>query len=78
MPVKWFGHWTIGGAEAVILALLRVLGNDGTLMMPTHTSENTEPSYWQHPPVPENWWNTIREHKPAYGDQCHMYDGCDS
>lgn len=58
--------WIVGGAVDVIRALLHVLGDDGTLMMPTHTSNNTEPSHWQNPPVPEHWWPLIRQHRPAY------------
>ena len=58
--------WIAGGAEAVIYALLRVLTPTGTLMMPTHTTNNTDPARWQHPPVPESWWPIIREHTPAY------------
>lgn len=58
--------WVVGGAEAVIIALLDVLGADGTLMMPTHTTNNTDPAEWQHPPVPESWWQVIRDHMPAY------------
>ncbi len=60
------GGWICGGSEAVILALLAVLGNDGTLMMPTFTTDNSEPSLWQNPPVPPDWWQPIREHTPAY------------
>ena len=58
--------WVIGGAEAVIMALLDVLGSEGTLMMPTHTTYNTDPAEWRHPPVPEAWWQLIRDHTPAY------------
>jgi aminoglycoside 3-N-acetyltransferase len=58
--------WIIGGAEAVILALLSAVGESGTIMMPAYSSSNTEPSAWQHPPVPQAWWQTIRDHTPAY------------
>ncbi|MCA0457008.1 MAG: AAC(3) family N-acetyltransferase [Chloroflexi bacterium] len=58
--------WIVGGQVAVIQALLRVLGESGTLMMPTHTSGNTDPARWQHPPVPESWVPVIREHMPAF------------
>jgi aminoglycoside 3-N-acetyltransferase len=58
--------WVVGGAEAVTMALLGVLGPLGTLMMPTHTTSNTDPMEWQHPPVPEDWWQLIRDHTPAY------------
>lgn len=59
-------NWVVGGAQAVVMAFLDVLGETGTLMMPTHTTYNTDPAEWQHPPVPERWWQTIRDHTPAY------------
>ena len=58
--------WVCGGAQAVVEALLAVLGPDGTLVMPAFTAGNSEPSYWCNPPVPESWWDTIRESMPAY------------
>lgn len=58
--------WVIGGAEAVILALLTAVGETGTIMMPAYTNNNSDPAEWQNPPVPESWWQTIRDHTPAY------------
>lgn len=58
--------WVVGGAEAVVLAFLDVLGPAGTLMMPTHTTNNTDPAEWQHPPIPQSWWQLVRDHTPAY------------
>lgn len=58
--------WVVGGAETVIRALLTVLGPRGTLMMPTHTTNNTDPADWCNPPVPESWHQLIRDHMPAY------------
>jgi aminoglycoside 3-N-acetyltransferase len=58
--------WVIGGAQAVVEALLHVLTPDGTLMVPAHTTDNSDPAYWQNPPVPEAWWQTIRDNMPAY------------
>ncbi len=58
--------WVAGGAQAVIQALLRVLGEDGTLMMPTHTTQNTDPGNWSNPPVPETWVPIIRANTPAF------------
>ena len=58
--------WVIGAAEAVIMALLASVGDSGTIMMVTNSSNNTDPEEWQHPPVPEKWWQTIRDHSPAY------------
>ena len=58
--------WICGGAVAVIIALQKVLGETGTLVMPTHSTDLSEPSQWENPPVPESWWQTIRETMPAY------------
>ena len=33
--------WICGGPQAVIESLLEVLGPQGTLMMPTHTTDNS-------------------------------------
>ncbi len=59
-------NWVVGSSQAVIQALLDVLGSDGTLMMPTQTTNNSDPAEWQHPPVPESWWQLIRDHTPAF------------
>jgi aminoglycoside 3-N-acetyltransferase len=58
--------WVSGGAQAVVMALEAALGPWGTLVMPTHSTGMTEPSYWQNPPVPESWWPIIRETMPAF------------
>ncbi|MET8153701.1 aminoglycoside N(3)-acetyltransferase [Actinoplanes sp. NPDC049668] len=55
-----------GGSQAVVQALLDVLGPGGTLVVPTQTSENTDPAGWSRPPVPEAWWPVIREQTPPF------------
>jgi aminoglycoside 3-N-acetyltransferase len=63
--VKAIG-WVVGGALAVVQALLDALGPDGTLVVPTHTPENSDPAGWSNPPVPQSWWPVIREHMPGF------------
>ena len=58
--------WTVGGPVSVIKALMQVLTPKGTLVMFTSSGDNTEPSYWENPPVPEDWWKIIRQEMPAY------------
>jgi aminoglycoside 3-N-acetyltransferase len=55
-----------GGPVSVVQALLDVLGRHGTLIVPTHTGGNSEPSRWAHPAVPEQWWPRIREEMPGF------------
>ena len=58
--------WVCGGSAAVILALEEVLGEQGTLVMPTMSGDLTDPRDWQNPPVPEDWKETIRATMPSF------------
>jgi aminoglycoside 3-N-acetyltransferase len=55
-----------GGPVAVIQALQTVLTKTGTLVMPAHTSGNSDPAQWQNPPVPAEWQQIIRDETPAF------------
>jgi aminoglycoside 3-N-acetyltransferase len=58
--------WVCGGPATVIQALLDVLGADGTLAVPAHSGDNSDPAHWAHPPVPASWWADIRATMPPY------------
>lgn len=58
--------YVIGGAPTVIDALLHVLTPEGTLIVPTQSADNSEPSYWEAPPIPPDWWPLVRDHMPAF------------
>lgn len=58
--------YVIGGAQTVVDALMETVTSQGTLIMATHTSGNTDPSGWQNPAVPAEQWDEIREAMPAY------------
>ncbi|NLE77349.1 MAG: AAC(3) family N-acetyltransferase [Chloroflexi bacterium] len=58
--------WVCGGPQAVVLALQAALGAAGALVMPTHSGERSDPAAWEDPPVPEGWWETIRQTMPPF------------
>jgi aminoglycoside 3-N-acetyltransferase len=49
-----------------VLALLDAVGPEGTLVMPTHSGDLTDPAGWVNPPVPKSWWAAMRDQMPAY------------
>lgn len=55
-----------GGAQAVIEALLESVGEEGTIMMPAQSWKNLDPASGVHWEEPEEWWQAIRDHWPAY------------
>lgn len=55
--------FVVGGPQTAVQALLDVAG---TVVVPTHTPDNSDPAAWRHPPVPETWWEPIRRHTPGF------------
>lgn len=58
--------WTVGGPVTVIRALLAVLGEAGTLVMPAETPQLADPEAWDDPQVKPEWHDVIREHLPLF------------
>ena len=58
--------WVAGGPMAVIHALLDTLGPEGTLVMPAHSGDFSDPERWRNPPVPASWIETIRRERPPF------------
>ena len=58
--------WVVGGELTVIEALMETVTEEGTLVMQAHSTGNTDPRNWNHPPVPETWWGIIREEMPPF------------
>ncbi len=55
-----------GGAQTVVDALITAVGYDGTIVMPAQTSDNSEPSRWQHPPIDPSLNQQLRQEHPAF------------
>lgn len=58
--------WTVGGAVTVVEALLDVLGDGGTLVMPAETPQFSDPADGDDPRVQAGWHETIRAHLPLF------------
>lgn len=61
--------WISGGPVAVVQALMDVITEEGTIIMPTQSGALGDPSLWENPPVPKSWINTIKETMPAYDER---------
>ena len=58
--------WVVGGAPAVVRALLQVLGPQGTLAMPAATPHCADPATWSRLPVSEAELETRRSQLPIF------------
>ena len=59
----------VGGARALIEALLSGLGDNGTLMMPSYTGDISDPAEWQFPAIPETQIGNARKYLCLYDPQ---------
>ncbi|MBO0780793.1 MAG: AAC(3) family N-acetyltransferase [Ktedonobacteraceae bacterium] len=61
--------WVCGGSVAVVQALMDVVTDVGTLVMPTQTHRYSDPAKWRFPSVPQSWLPTLYEALPAFDPQ---------
>ncbi len=55
-----------GGPITVIQAIMEILTEEGTIMMPTQSVDLSDPSSWDQPSVPEKKWEEIRKAMQPY------------
>ena len=58
--------YVCGGAQAVIEALMEVVGDSGTIMMPTQSWKNLDPETGVHWEAEQKDWKLIRDNWPTY------------
>lgn len=58
--------WVCGGPVALVQALMDTLTPAGTLVMPAHSTDLSDPAEWRHPAVPADWVPVIRATMPTY------------
>ncbi|TGA99029.1 AAC(3) family N-acetyltransferase [Sporolactobacillus shoreae] len=58
--------WVCGGPVTVIEALQEVLTPGGTLVMPAHSADVSDPADWENPPVPKSWIQAIYQEMPPF------------
>lgn len=58
--------YVCGGAQAVIEALMEVVGDSGTIMMPTQSWKNLDPETGVHWEADQKDWQLIRDNWPTY------------
>jgi aminoglycoside 3-N-acetyltransferase len=66
--LKTLGY-VVGASVAVVGALLDAVGEEGTIVTPSHSYGHGNPSTWTNPPVRPEWVDTVREHLPAFDPQ---------
>lgn len=58
-------EYVLGGARTVVDALLELVGDGGTIVMPLHFKDNAEPSNMTRPSISADLWETVRQEMPA-------------
>ena len=52
--------FVVNGALDVIDSLLAIIGEEGTLLMPSHTGQLTDPAGWKNPHISSEYVETVR------------------
>jgi aminoglycoside 3-N-acetyltransferase len=63
--LKQIGY-AVGGPHAIIQALMNVVTDVGTVVMPAFTTGYSDPMEWKSPPAPQGWADVIRANLPPF------------
>ncbi|MDN5200222.1 AAC(3) family N-acetyltransferase [Fulvivirgaceae bacterium BMA10] len=58
--------WVVGGACTVVDALLNVVSDKGTLVMPAATPQCEDPAVWKDVVIPDKWLAEVRDNLPVF------------
>jgi aminoglycoside 3-N-acetyltransferase len=58
--------WVCGGPVTVVQSLMHAVSDRGTVVMPTHSHDYSNPEKWKNPPVPDEWIRPIKENMPPF------------
>lgn len=58
--------WISGGPVAVVQGLMDAITEEGTIVMPAHTADYSDPIHWENPPIPKDWIETVKASMPAF------------
>ena len=61
--------YVVNGALDLIDALIELLGDEGTLLMPAHSGQLTDPADWRNPPIPVDYVDTVRRFMRQFDPQ---------
>ena len=64
--LKALGGYVAGDAPTVVDAFLEVITPQGTVIMPTHSTNNSDPATWRRSPIPSEMWPALRANMPPY------------
>lgn len=67
--------WVSGGPVAVVQAMMDVVSDRGTIMMPTHSFPISDPIHMKNPPLPKDWHEEIRSTMPAFNPHITPTEG---
>ncbi|WP_277552244.1 aminoglycoside N(3)-acetyltransferase [Halobaculum limi] len=58
--------WVAGGAPTVVDGVLDAVTETGTVAVPTHSTQLSDPTHWENPPIPDEWVDVVKREAAPY------------